>query len=123
MRETTLIFLSVVDYKIMDVKTAEHHKKRVGSRAEVWHGTARQTSGGLRKADLMKNKSGRLVSRKKHAQGREAFSKNKLKPLTKEQLAQLKKNGPQESKIARRRRRREKREDRAGILKKTGVPG
>ena len=39
----------------------------VGSRAEVWHGTARKTSGGLTKKDLLKNKSGRIVSKAKHA--------------------------------------------------------
>lgn len=38
----------------------------VGSRAQVWHGTADHTSGGLTKKDLMKNKHGRIVSRKKH---------------------------------------------------------
>ena len=41
-------------------------KTIIGSRAEVWHGTAKHTSGGLTKAHLMKNKSGRIVSRKKH---------------------------------------------------------
>jgi hypothetical protein len=39
----------------------------VGSRAQVWHGTAKHTSGGLTKTQLMMNKSGRIVSRKKHA--------------------------------------------------------
>ena len=34
----------------------------VGSRAEVFHGTANQTSGGLTKKDLMM-KDGRIVSR------------------------------------------------------------
>ena len=38
----------------------------IGSRAEVWHGSAKKTSGGLTKSHLMKNKSGRIVSRKKH---------------------------------------------------------
>lgn len=38
----------------------------IGSRAQVWHGTAKKTSGGLKKSDLMKNKSGRIVSRAKH---------------------------------------------------------
>jgi hypothetical protein len=37
----------------------------VGSRAEVMHGTADHTSGGLTKADLKYNKWGRIVSRKK----------------------------------------------------------
>ena len=37
-----------------------------GTRAQVWHGTAYKTSGGLHKTDLMQNKSGRIVSEKKH---------------------------------------------------------
>ena len=37
-----------------------------GSRAEVWHGTAKKTSGGLTKSMLLQNKHGRIVSRKKH---------------------------------------------------------
>ena len=40
--------------------------KTEGSRAEVLHGTAKHTSGGLEKKDLMKNKWGRIVSLKKH---------------------------------------------------------
>ena len=38
----------------------------VGTRAQVWHGTAYKTTGGLKKPDLMQNKSGRIVSEKKH---------------------------------------------------------
>jgi hypothetical protein len=37
-----------------------------GSRAQVWHGTALKTAGGLKKADLFQNKNGEIVSRKKH---------------------------------------------------------
>jgi hypothetical protein len=37
-----------------------------GTRAQVWHGTAKKTSGGLLKSHLMQNKSGRIVSRSKH---------------------------------------------------------
>ena len=40
--------------------------KTVGSRAEVFHGNAKHTSGGLMKKDLIKNKHGRIVSKKKH---------------------------------------------------------
>lgn len=40
--------------------------KTFGSRAEVFHGTAKKTSGGLEKRDLIKNKHGEIVSRKKH---------------------------------------------------------
>lgn len=39
---------------------------RTGSRAQVWHGTALKTSGGLKKSDLLMNKNGRIVSKKKH---------------------------------------------------------
>tara|TARA_B100000287_G_scaffold147236_1_gene138946 strand:- start:1547 stop:1807 length:261 start_codon:yes stop_codon:yes gene_type:complete len=34
-----------------------------GSRAEVWHGVALKTSGGLEKKDLVQDKYGRLVSK------------------------------------------------------------
>jgi hypothetical protein len=37
-----------------------------GSRAQVWHGTAYKTSGGLCKHHLMQNKAGRIVSKDKH---------------------------------------------------------
>lgn len=40
--------------------------KKVGSRAQVWHGNAEKTAGGLRKKDLIKNKHGRIVSKKKY---------------------------------------------------------
>ena len=36
-----------------------------GSRAQVMHGTADKTAGGLTKGDLKYNKAGRIVSRKK----------------------------------------------------------
>ena len=47
--------------------------KTVGSKAEVFHGTAKHTSGGLKQKDLMKTKAGRIVSRKKHAAGKKAI--------------------------------------------------
>ena len=37
---------------------------RVGSRAQVMHGNAKQTSGGLMKKDLKYNKHGKIVSKK-----------------------------------------------------------
>lgn len=43
--------------------------KARGTRAQVWHGTAKRTSGGLTKSALMKNKHGRIVSRRKHKTG------------------------------------------------------
>ena len=44
-----------------------------GSRAQVWHGTAKKTSGGLTKSHLMMNKHGRIVSKKKHASGKKTI--------------------------------------------------
>jgi len=44
-----------------------------GSKAQVWHGTAKKTSGGLTKNALMKNKHGRIVSRRKHALGKKSI--------------------------------------------------
>jgi hypothetical protein len=38
----------------------------IGTRAQVWHGTAYKTSGGLKKSDLLQNKNGRVVSKAKH---------------------------------------------------------
>ena len=39
----------------------------IGSRAEVFHGTAYKTAGGLTKVDLIQNKNGRIVSKVKHS--------------------------------------------------------
>ena len=51
--------------------------KFYGSRAEVYHGKAKMTKGRLKKGDLVKNKIGRIVSKKKLSQ-----SKNpKFNPL------------------------------------------
>ena len=42
--------------------------KLVGSRNEVWKRTATKTTGGLVRNDLMKNKYGKIVSRRLHKQ-------------------------------------------------------
>ncbi len=49
----------------------------VGSKSQVWHGTAKHTSGGLTKKDLMKTKKGRIVSKRKHAAGLKALKQLK----------------------------------------------
>lgn len=51
------------------------HSVTVGSKAQVWHGTAAHTSGGLTKSHLMMTRKGRIVSKKKHAQGKKALSR------------------------------------------------
>ena len=40
-------------------------KKKYGTRLEVWRGKAAQTTGGLSKAALTKNRNGKIVSKKK----------------------------------------------------------
>jgi len=52
-------------------------EQNVGSRAQVWHGTAKKTKGGLTKSNLMMNKRGRIVSKKMH------FTAKKQKRLIK----------------------------------------
>jgi hypothetical protein len=39
-------------------------KQKIGSRAQVMHGTAKMTGGGLKKKDLKYNKHGKIVSKK-----------------------------------------------------------
>jgi len=53
-------------------------EKTIGSRAEVMHGTAKHTSGGLTKGDLKYNKWGRIVSVKK---SQKAKKENRLVKL------------------------------------------
>ena len=48
-------------------------EQTTGTRAQVWHGTAKKTSGGLTKNALMMNKHGRIVSRRKHASGKKSI--------------------------------------------------
>ena len=38
----------------------------IGTRAQVWHGTAYKTAGDLTRDQLMQNKAGRIVSKTKH---------------------------------------------------------
>ena len=52
---------------------SDKHMKTIGSRAEVYHMTAKHTSGGLKKKDLMKTKNGRIVSRRAHLAGKKAI--------------------------------------------------
>ena len=49
------------------VINSKTHEVLIGTRAQVWHGTAYKTTGGLTKTNLFQNKAGRIVSAKKHA--------------------------------------------------------
>jgi len=57
------------------------YKKLIGSRREVWSGTAFKTEGCLEKKDLIqpKGKNGRIVSLKKHMTGKKRSSNNLIK--------------------------------------------
>ena len=46
-----------------------------GSKAQVFHGTAKHTAGGLVKSDLVMNKRGHIVSRKQMAAGKNAIKR------------------------------------------------
>ena len=50
-------------------------QKRVGSKAEVFHGVAFWTAGHVKRAGLVKTKAGRIVSRKKQALGRKSIKR------------------------------------------------
>lgn len=48
-----------------DKKQKKTFKQKTGTKRKVWNGTAEMTSGRLTKNDLVKNKRGRIVSKKK----------------------------------------------------------
>ena len=48
-------------------------EQMIGSRTQVMNGTAHHTKGGLTKKQLMYNKHGRIVSRKKHTMGKKTI--------------------------------------------------
>lgn len=64
--------------KIMKAMKAKRVSK-VGSKSQVLKGLKARTKGGMRAADLMKNKNGKVVSKKLHAHGKKAFERNLAK--------------------------------------------
>jgi hypothetical protein len=65
----------------------------IGTRAQVWHGTAYKTTGGLCKTDLMQNKAGRIVSKAKHMSAKKDKRLVKAGYLTKKGQFGFIKNG------------------------------
>jgi hypothetical protein len=53
-------------------------KRVIGTKLQVWRGTALKTRGGLKKSDLMKNKAGKIVSRKKSSRGKSRKSTSRI---------------------------------------------
>merc|ERR1712241_1076054 len=48
-------------------------KKNIGARASVLKGKKERTKTGLKKEDLMKNKNGKVVTKKSNAAGKKAY--------------------------------------------------
>jgi hypothetical protein len=59
----------------------------VGSRVQVWNGTAYKTAGGLCKGDIVRNKRGRLVSLRNQEKGRRL--RKSLSPRKRKQLDEM----------------------------------
>merc|ERR1712213_54968 len=69
--------------KKMGVRQAKKAKKPkktplVGKKWQVWNGTRERTIGGLTKKDLMKSKSGKIVSKKQALRAKGNMKKNGL---------------------------------------------
>merc|ERR1711964_54310 len=56
-------------------KKKKAKKVKRGSLRRVWSGTVATSKGGLTKDKLTRNKSGKVVSKKRHAQGLKAYKK------------------------------------------------
>ena len=48
-------------------------RQHVQEKVMVWNGLKKKTSSGLTKKDLMKNKDGKIVSKKQHKRGQELY--------------------------------------------------
>lgn len=75
--------MAITGGKVGDVLKAIRAKKRskkpsrsgkiIGSRIQVYRGNATHTTGRLTKNDLIRNQHGRIVSKKRHEQGKTAI--------------------------------------------------
>merc|ERR1711997_25675 len=65
--------------KVMKAKRVSVIAKGKRARASVFHGTKEKTRTGLTKASLIKNKSGRIVSKAASARAKKAFATSGLK--------------------------------------------
>merc|ERR1719181_1405057 len=67
--------LAMKSMKAMKVMKAMK-KSNVGKKWQVLKGAKLKTKGGMKASDLMKNKEGKTVSKKKHALGQKSYEKN-----------------------------------------------
>jgi hypothetical protein len=87
-------------------------EKLEGSRAQVWHGTAHKTSGNLTKNNLMMNKNGRIVSKRKHTTAKNEKRLVKAGYLTKKGQFGFIKNSTTNNKARKTRKTRKTRKSR-----------
>jgi hypothetical protein len=68
---------SMNSMKAMTAKMKPKSKIAKGKRAKasVWLGRKEKTSGGLKKSDLVKSKTGKIVSKKQHEAGKKAYER------------------------------------------------
>ena len=78
-----------------------------GSRAQVWHGTAYKTPGNLLKSNLIMNKHGRIVSKRKHTTAKKEKRLEKAGFFTKKgKFGAVKKDGSRATKKRRHSKRK-----------------
>jgi len=82
--------------------TREHVKDKLA----VWNGEKKKTSSGLKRSDLMKNKDGKIISKKQYKRGKELYKMMKkegrlAEPFQKKSKSKSKskKNSKKKSKV------------------------
>jgi seryl-tRNA synthetase len=95
-------------------------KKIVGSRIQVWEGVAKETSGGLKKKDLMISKSGTVVSKKasQAAKNRMKSGKGLCEYCIKQYKESKKKSTKKESKKKSKKKESKKKSTKKLVVKK-----
>lgn len=66
-----------------NIANVEDKIKAVGSKEEVYYGTAKRTAGKLKKEDLILNKNGKIVSKKKSENAKKLGTASRLQPFSK----------------------------------------
>merc|ERR1719359_362497 len=90
------LFGSAKPAKVKSRKASRKRKTKsvYGSYRQVWNGTKQKVRGTkLTKKDLMKNKNGKIISKKKHQAGKRAYKRNGLAKWNKAMMAARKKLG------------------------------
>ena len=95
---------------------------KVGTRAQVMHGTAERTSGGLTKKDLKYNKNGRIVSKKQSENARKNNRLVKAGYVTKKGQFGSVKVGDDKSPVRRRSAARRSRSPRRSAARRSRSP-